>query len=313
MTRPKRTPGYVSLHRRAIVAAALLVASLTLTACGGREDGDGATAAPTERAATSAPATPTPGAATQDAVGLLAIGHSGLTGINSDPERPDYDATENSWATGENPDVNSIYLRMLALRPETEGHVRNAAVSGSRANELADQAREGLLTVPAPALVIIQTIDNDIRCDGTDEARIPKFGEDIAEALGVITEASPNSRIFMVTTLDTMTPEFVTELSTAIPAFKTEFTGTGPCALFSPAGELVPEKIGAFAAIISAYNAELARVCGEVPQCRTDNGAGSRFVENASYWTDDGHPNVVGLAAWAETMWPLVEAVLTAP
>jgi hypothetical protein len=40
------------------------------------------------------------------------LGHSGATGWNSDPERRYSDATQNSWATGTNPAVNSIYLRI---------------------------------------------------------------------------------------------------------------------------------------------------------------------------------------------------------
>ena len=63
-------------------------------------------------------------------VGVIAIGHSGLTGENSDPARPGQPALENSWATGTNPEVNSIYLRLIEVHPETEGHVANTAVGG---------------------------------------------------------------------------------------------------------------------------------------------------------------------------------------
>ena len=76
-------------------------------------------------------------------VGVIAIGHSGLTGENSDPDRPGQPALENSWATGTNPDVNSIYLRLVAARPETEGHVANTAEGGAPASRLADQAEHG--------------------------------------------------------------------------------------------------------------------------------------------------------------------------
>jgi hypothetical protein len=31
---------------------------------------------------------------------IVAIGHSGLTGYDSDPDRPGLDVGENSWATG---------------------------------------------------------------------------------------------------------------------------------------------------------------------------------------------------------------------
>jgi lysophospholipase L1-like esterase len=110
-------------------------------------------------------------ASTTDAatpVGVIAIGHSGLTGENSDPKHPRQEAKENSWATGTAADVNSIYTRLIAIRAETEGHVANTAQGGAVARSLSSQATAALAVVPRPALVIIQTIDNDIRCDGTD-------------------------------------------------------------------------------------------------------------------------------------------------
>ena len=40
----------------------------------------------------------------QEPVGIIALGHSGMTGEGSDPTRPGQDARENSWATGTAPD-----------------------------------------------------------------------------------------------------------------------------------------------------------------------------------------------------------------
>ena len=95
-------------------------------------------------------------------VGVIAIGHSGLTGENSDPDRPFQPALENSWATGTNPDVNSVYQRLVGVQPETEGHVANTAVGGGVSEQLPDQARTAMDIVPTPELVVIQTIDNDM-------------------------------------------------------------------------------------------------------------------------------------------------------
>jgi hypothetical protein len=47
--------------------------------------------------------------AEQSPVGIIAIGHSGLTGEWSDPNRLGQEAKNNSWATGDAPEVNSIY------------------------------------------------------------------------------------------------------------------------------------------------------------------------------------------------------------
>jgi hypothetical protein len=96
-------------------------------------------------------------------VGVIAIGHSGLTGENSDPSQPGQVALENSWATGTSPQVNSIYRRLVAVRQDTDGHVANTAEGGAPASTLAAQAQRALETVAAPALVVVQTIDGDIR------------------------------------------------------------------------------------------------------------------------------------------------------
>ena len=70
--------------------ASILVALLAVTVllgCGGQD--------PAGAPATSA----TPDG--QQPAGVVAIGHSGLTGESSDPDRPYEKALENSWATDE--------------------------------------------------------------------------------------------------------------------------------------------------------------------------------------------------------------------
>ena len=92
-----------------------------------------------ESSGATTPDTTLPGTG-EGPVGVIAIGHSGLTGENSDPDRPFQRALENSWATGTNPEVNSVYLRLIEVRPETEGHVANTADGGAVAAKLASQA-----------------------------------------------------------------------------------------------------------------------------------------------------------------------------
>jgi len=47
---------------------------------------------------------------------IAVLGHSGATGESSDPNKPlHYEARENSWATGTNPAVKSLYRRLLTV------------------------------------------------------------------------------------------------------------------------------------------------------------------------------------------------------
>ena len=92
-------------------------------ATAGVEAGSGATTSPPTPVA-AAPSSKYPNA-------IAVLGHSGATGYDSDPKRPRVDAEENSWATGDNPAVDSIYLRLLALNPAVRGHNTNLAVDGT--------------------------------------------------------------------------------------------------------------------------------------------------------------------------------------
>ena len=38
---------------------------------------------------------------------IVVLGHSGATGYDSDPKAPETDATQNSWATGDNPEITA--------------------------------------------------------------------------------------------------------------------------------------------------------------------------------------------------------------
>src|SRR5262245_17620369 len=156
-------------------------------ACSGSDSDENAasgssstTPAPTSPA-TAAPSAPSgsttmPVSSRTEPVGLIALGHSGLTAENSDPAKPGQSAFENSWATGTADRLASIYQRMVELRPETEGHVANLAQGGAPAASLQRQAMRALEDVPTPELAIIQTIDGDIRCDGSDAAHVAEFG-----------------------------------------------------------------------------------------------------------------------------------------
>jgi hypothetical protein len=91
-------------------------------------------------------------------------------------------------------------------RPETKGHVANAAVGGAPVSSLAGQAQAALRSVPTPELVIVQTMDDDIRCDGTDAGNVSTFGDTLKRALGSINAASPESKILLVGQLGRPSP-----------------------------------------------------------------------------------------------------------
>ena len=117
--------------RAALASVSPATLATALAGCGS----DDPSASPSEAASSSAAPqdyapTPTPGPTRTpelDAIGV--IGHSGATGYDS--ERQTVDVPANSWITGTNPEVDSIYRRLLAEHPAIKGHNWNEAMDGS--------------------------------------------------------------------------------------------------------------------------------------------------------------------------------------
>jgi len=252
-------------------------------------------------------ATPSPDHAKP--MGLIAMGHSGITGEGTGAENEALPA--NSWATGSLPAVNSVYLRLVAALPETNGHVINAGQGGAPASQLPGMAQSALGVVPVPELSIIQTIDSDIKCNGRDAEALPAFGDKVRQAIQLVVDASPNGHVLIVGQLGRPRAEFLNKLVAQVPGQLEALTGSGPCDFFDRSGHLVQKHLDALTAIIDSYEAEQARVCGTFPQCATDGGVRAAYMDTLENFSADwNHLNLRGQAAEAELIWPVVEDLL---
>jgi hypothetical protein len=293
------------IHSRRTILSAVACASL-LAACG-----SGASTA--GRSSTSGPlpsaAAPTATLDVSHPVGVIAIGHSGLTGEGTGTI---YQAEpENSWATGTSPGVKCVYLRLVAELPETQGHVANFAQGGASADSLLPQATVALKKIPVPALAIISTIDNDIQCDGTDPQHTIEFGQSVQAALDAIVAASPNTKILVVGQLGRPRADFVEALVKKDPSIKTDLMGSDLCAFYDSKGNISAKGFANLTAIIQGYEDEEARVCKLHPQCRTDGGVRATWVDKFEYFSPDlNHLNVPGQAAEAAQIWPVVKQLM---
>lgn len=233
---------------------------------------------------------------------IVVLGHSGATGFNSDPQRPETDVPANSWATGSNPDVRSIYLRILEANPAIRGHNANLARDGARITDLAGQSEAAVRLRPKPELVVIQILDNDIRCDGTDPSRYGSFRASFVSALTTLSRGLPNARMYVVSSWGR--PATYAEAIKDIPEARAPLTGDGPCDLFNSAGHVVPEHVAYLTGIIEGYEARLKSGCARFVHCRWDGGALSRLVEElADLSSDWGHPSIHGHRRIAEYAW----------
>jgi hypothetical protein len=243
--------------------------------------------------------------------GLLAIGHSFLTGGGADPNLPGVDAPQYSWATGTSPAVDSIYERLVAAYPSDTGWVQNFAVDGSTSAALLQMAVNGLTALPRPRLVIFATIDNDIRCDGTDTSNHPAFAANIRSAIAYITARSPGTQILTMAQGPGRPATYAADIA-GDPAAVAANEGPPPCSLFGPNGHLMPAQIRTLTAIIEGYEAVLKQVCDQFRQCHYSALTAS-FREYPDELTPPnyGHLNILGARSFAAFIWPTIQHILS--
>jgi len=237
---------------------------------------------------------------------IVALGHSGVTGWNSDPAHPRIDVPANSWVTGTNPKVDSLYLRILARNPRIKGHNVDLGVDGSTVDDLIPQARQAVALKPAPGLVVIDTVDNDIHCDGTDEQNYAPFGATLSQALTIISKRLPTARILIVSSPWSSVRQFNGAVA-KMPGGRESLEGTGLCDPFDPSGKVLPAHWAYLQKITDGYYAVLAATCRRFPACRYDHGALAHLpVVPADITPDFNHLTVRGQRKVAALEWPFV-------
>ncbi len=234
---------------------------------------------------------------------IAVLGHSGATGESSDPNKPlHYEARENSWATGTNPAVKSLYLRLLAVNPKIEGHNFNLAQGGADVRQLYKQATVAVPKLsPRPDLFVIQIMDNDIRCNGTDETNFPRFQRTVTSVLKALAKGAPNAHIFVVSQFGSPS----TAIASLTLAQRKHFGGgKGPCDALASSGQIIPKKLAYLESVIHGYESALAAACKQVAICRYDGGAFGRIVDRVEYVARDGnHFSIKGHAKAAAVAW----------
>jgi hypothetical protein len=289
-------------RRRATAAAAtfLLVVGI-LSACASSSSPPTSSAPRPSASPSSASAAVSPSTTYPNAV--VVLGHSGTTGANTDPRIPG-DRRTNSWATGENPAVASIYLRLLALNPAVRGRNTNLGVDGSDVNDLAAQVDQALKLQPLPDLFIVQEVDNDMRCDGSDPDNYAAFAQTLTAQLARIVAKAPRAIILLVSSPPGTVANYGQVVSGLQGPGREANTGTGPCDLFDPAGKAVPAHWRYQDRVIRHYQAQVAAVCKRFSTCRYDGGALYRMkLVAADLAFDEQHLSIAGHRKQAALEW----------
>jgi hypothetical protein len=286
---------------RAVATLTLVAGGVALAGCAGSDE---------ERSANSRASAPATTATTTEASvprkwthgypsSIAVLGHSGATGESSDPNQPGVEIRANSWATGSNPQVNSLYLRILKRNPAIKGHNDNYAEAGADVGALAGQADRLLAGHTKPHLILIQIMDNDLTCP-VDTGSLSSFRSQLTAIVKKLAHRAPESREFVVSqfgSVDTYAKALTREE-------RASQGGTGPCDFMTSTGGVSPKKVARAENAIHAYEAALKAACGAVRQCTYDGGALGRVVERREYFGPDlNHLTIEGHAKVAAVAW----------
>ena len=216
---------------------------------------------------------------------IAALGASANTGFATAGAFDE--APANSWVTGTNRAVRSIYMRLRELNSAIAGHAYNYAEPGTGISELADQARH----VPRGSeLVTIGTGVNEACESRTTPAA---FRAQFERALRVVEARAPRARVVVLSIFD------VLAMWDAVKALPTASSSRNLC--ISATDNHRPE----LARTIRKLNRQLASVCARHPNCRYDGGAVYRLrwrrqdISTVDYF----HPSLSGQRNIAAAMW----------
>ncbi|NJP66525.1 GDSL-type esterase/lipase family protein [Streptomyces spiramenti] len=230
---------------------------------------------------------------------VAAIGDSITTGFDTCELLAD--CPEVSWATGTEPDVDSLASRLGAAE------TWNEAVAGAMMADLPDQAR--LAAANDPELVTVLAGANDA-CTRTPErmTETDEFRAAFTRTVEVIREEAPQAQIFVASVPDLM-QLWRTGREEDRARMAWQF---GICqSMLRDAAtddEETQERRATVAERVDDYNEALAEVCAEDVLCRFDGGAVADYtfrLEDLSEW-DWFHPSREGQAALAELAYTAV-------
>ncbi|MFF0480138.1 SGNH/GDSL hydrolase family protein [Streptomyces sp. NPDC004435] len=210
------------------------------------------------------------------------------------------DCPEASWATGTDPAVNSLALRLLGTG-RVAGNSWNLARSGARVAALPEQMARA--AAERPGLVTVMIGANDAcRPTPAGMTSVAEFRRSFETAMARLRKGAPEARVYVASVPDLL---------------RLWDTGrTSPTALrvweLGVCGSMLadPEDLGAAAGKrraavrdrVVAYNEVLAEVCAADGLCRYDGGAvfGFRFDGSLLSGWDWFHPSRAGQARLAE-------------
>lgn len=283
--------------RTAVVGAVLAAAALA--GCTSASPGPGSEAAPARKPAPSPTPTPTPTSRWDvSPASVAAVGDSVTRAFDACSLLAD--CPEASWATGTDPAVNSLALRLLGAG-RVAGNSWNLARTGARVAALPEQMARA--AAERPELVTVMIGANDA-CRPTPAGMTPvaDFRRSFEAALTRLRKDAPEAQVYVASVPDL---HRLWDTGRANPLVRRVWE-LGVCGsmLADPEdlGATAKERRTAVRDRVVAYNEVLAEVCAADELCRYDGGAvfGFRFDASLLSTWDWFHPSRDGQARLAE-------------
>jgi lysophospholipase L1-like esterase len=235
---------------------------------------------------------------------MAATGASATTAYNT-CETPGTNCPANSWSTGTNAAVNSIYLRIVAVNAEMRGHLHNDAVAGSKMARL--QAQFEVAAEQRVELVTVDMGSNDICTDTEAEmTSVASFTTSFRSALTALTTRLPNVRIAVASIPNVHRLwRILHEDSAAVRKWNANTICQSMLA--NPTSTLRVDNARRDRVLDRIVELNLAGegVCAEFANCRDDGGAafGYAFEAGEISGVDYFHPNIAGQTSFARVEW----------
>ncbi len=211
--------------------------------------------------------------------------------------------TSRSWATGDNAEVDSHYLRLLRLDGGIRGHNGNLAAPGATSASLMGQVRRAIELKPGYVTILIGAQD---ACVPTEREMTPVevYRRRMDEALTALRDGVPGVRVFVASVPDLRRLWQVGKVNGLARTFWT--VGRICQAMLARPTSVKRADVERRARVrerVMAYNREAAEACAALGEaCRTDGGAVFRYrfaLDHISGW-DYFHPNAAGQRVLAE-------------
>lgn len=218
---------------------------------------------------------------------------------------PFTDCTQNSWATGTNTTVNSVYKRILANNGLISGKNFNDAKSGAKMVDLGGQ----VTTANGRAVELITVLmgANDV-CTSSESSMtaVSTFASQFQQAMNTASAGSPNARISIGS---------IPNIYNLWNILHTNSSAVSTWGLYGICQSMLVNPTSTAQVDVDRrarvqqrnidFNTQLAQICAQYIHCRFDNNAAYnlQFATSDVSTRDYFHPAIAGQAKAASTAW----------